>query len=1102
MDLSPADHSYFHIYRSSAGSGKTYTLTREYLALALRDPEAFRGILAVTFTNKATQEMKDRILRELNDLQEGKSPMAAELAAETGMSEEVIGMRARLVLQQVLHHYTWFSISTIDSFFQKIIRSFAKEVGMQGSFRIELDQNKVLGEVIDALLLEVGDNKELADWVVRFSQDRVEEARSWDVRGDMFKLGSELFREEVRQRAGDMAENTGHQGFIRDFQQKLQKIVAIYEQQMAAFSRKANQVKERYNLTTDDFAYGKSGVAGYLDKLADSKADYSPGKRTLDALDDPGKWASKSSKKREEIITCVESGLLDVLQSVVGLYQREHTRYNSALHVLKNLYTFGILRDIARHLQDYKDENDLMLISDSTQFLHGIIGGNDAPFVYEKTGSRYQHFLIDEFQDTSSMQWQNFKPLVENSLASAQRNLVVGDVKQSIYRWRGGDWRLLLTEVQEGIDPGMTEVKNLAVNWRSRYEVIAFNNSLFAAAAPMLAALFADAVQEIEDEAQAQWLAAQTEQFKQAYEEVAQAFPGQKNPLPPGYVQIDLLEAEEDEKDADLRQRIVEGLPAQIEDMQERGIALRDIAILVRRKSEGRLIADYLMEYQGSPEAKPGMRYDVVSNESLYLGQAPVIRLLIHALRYLINPADGIARVGIATELHRYIRQEEPPLAALFHEVAHFDEADEGSTTDWLPEELRKRRAWLSKQPLFEVVENLIALFGLEGKPQEFAYLQAFQDLILNYIQQESTDLISFLEWWDEKGKTESIKIPEAMDAIRIMTIHKSKGLQFKVVLVPFCTWNFDHDATNDNILWTRSAEEPFAEAGYFPLIYRTDLQKTLFRIDYWQERMRAAMDNLNLLYVALTRAEKELRITGLYQKKDSGLVRNASDLLQRIISETADAGVGEDLPQVALAEHWDEDSRRFSYGSPISGQKEEVSKPEQLKNYAAHNWRSKLSIRPRGDNFFSEVEGGVSDQVNYSKLLHELLASISYLEEVDEQITRFRFEGRLDEEDEPRVRELLEEMMQQERIAAWFADDWEVKTEVPILPKTGELRRPDRVLIGKDRSIVIDFKLGEPRKSHTRQVKEYMQLLSQMGYPAVEGHLLYLDTLKTERIS
>lgn len=1094
----------FHIYRSSAGSGKTYTLTREFLVLALQDPESFRGILAVTFTNKATQEMKDRILETLHELSTGKSSMAAELRERTGLGEELLAARAEQVLQSILHHYTWFSISTIDSFFQKIIRAFAREVGIQGAFKVELDQTRVLQEVIDELLLELGHNKELASWVLRFSEEKVEESRHWDVRQDMYQLATELLQERVRLLTTDLKANSEDKGFIKDFQRKLQKEVKQYEVAMQGISRKAEAIKKQYGLETKDFAYGANGVAGYLLRIdqPEDKAKYEPGSRVLAALEDPDKWASKSSKLKEPIAQAVAGGLQDCLQEVITLFARGHRLYESARQVLRNLYTYGILSDIARKLKAYKEENDLMLISDSTQFLHGIIGDNDAPFIYEKTGSRYQHYLIDEFQDTSQMQWQNFKPLLENSLAEGRLNLVVGDVKQSIYRWRGGDLELLLEGVEQAFRPDMTSISNLATNWRSREQVIAFNNSLFAGAADLLQRTFAEELDHIEDEALRDWLQAQTGQFVKAYEDVAQLFPqAQKTDEPEGYVTVSLLAPpEEDPKETNerWRERVLEELPALLEQAQDRGYQLRDMAVLVRRKGEGRLIADYLMAYQAGPRAKPGYRYDVVSNESLYLGQAPVIKLLIHGLRYLVNPADGIARVGLALEWHRYLKQAAPPLASLFHEVAAEVVDEEGNMqTDWFPEELVRRRPWLSKQPLFEVIENLIALFELEAQEETFAYLQAFQDLILEYIQQENTDLISFLEWWDETGKTQSIKIPEAMNAMRIMTIHKSKGLQFPLVLVPFCNWNFDHESNQSNILWTRSAEPLFAEAGYLPIRYTAQLRNTVFRADYYQERMRAAMDNLNLLYVALTRAEEELHIYGRKPGKPGGMVKDASALLDRCLEAGTPTEAAADLPGVALAEQYDPETGYFSLGDMTKRVDQKApGEHSRLQSYAARNWRSKLSIRPKSANFFKETDNAVADQVNYGNLLHELLASINYLEEVDEKIALFRFEGKLDEHDEPRVRALLAQMMEQSAIADWFSENWEVKTEVPILPRTGELRRPDRVLIGAGRCLVIDFKLGKARNSHIKQVKEYMQLLSQMGYPKVEGYLLYLDDL------
>ena len=563
LTIPPSLPKPFVIYRSSAGSGKTYTLAVEYLTLALRQPNAYRGILAVTFTNKATQEMKSRIVAFLYELaHEKNAPLLLTLVEQTGLSEEEVTRQARLVLRQLLHGYSYFAVMTIDAFFQKVVRSFAKEVGLQAGFSIELDQDKVLESVIDELLLTLGDKdyKTLRRWLIRFAEEKVEEGKTWDFRQDIKTLARELFKEDYRERR-----NASVTADIPTVRQQLRRIQQTFEQQMQQLGQQAQDEIARYGLSVEDFAYGRSGVAGYFVKLTE-KTDYTLTKRVLDALDDTTKWYSKSSKQKEIIGEAVAGSLHQILSEAVDFYESRATAYYSAITLSKFIYTYGILHELESRLDTYKKEHDLMLISDAPAFLRGIIGQDDTPFIYEKIGTTFQNFLIDEFQDTSGLQWSNFRPLVEDSLGAGHRNLVVGDIKQSIYRWRGGDWQLLLERIQQDIDPQQTEVKNLGHNYRSRRHVIDFNNALFTVLPRLVLDEMSARVADVPDEALQQRLLARAAIIPRAYQDARQQLPDAYEQQHDwhGYVRLQMLDKEAlaAEEDTSWKEAVKAQLPA------------------------------------------------------------------------------------------------------------------------------------------------------------------------------------------------------------------------------------------------------------------------------------------------------------------------------------------------------------------------------------------------------------------------------------------------------------------------------------------------------------------------------------------------------------
>ncbi|MEL6152689.1 MAG: UvrD-helicase domain-containing protein, partial [Bacteroidota bacterium] len=534
------------IYRSSAGAGKTHTLVSAYLKLALESLEAFTQILAVTFTNQATQEMKHRILVYLHDLAQGMpNALSATLLREGRWDKDTLQVRARAVLSAILHQYTRFSVSTIDSFLQKVIRGFAQELGLQSKFRVELEQAPVLEKLIDDLVIAAGHDEQLQQWLVAFAEDKLLNGKQWNLKRDLTGLGYEIFKESFGVYEAPLVAATSDRAALQHLLERLHACIGYFETHLQGLGQQALQAIQRAGLEVSDFAYGKAGAAGYLTGLA-TKRQWTPTLRALRALGHVPMWYARASDKQQEIACVVQDHLQPCLQAVVQFYDTHHRTYYAALAVKHFVYALGIVTQLLERLNDYRATYNVMLVSDTTQFLRKIIAENETPFVYEKIGAFYKHFLIDEFQDVSGAQWHSFQPLIENGLNEGHESMVVGDVKQSIYRWRGGDWRLLLSQLEK--DVRQTAAVSLDQNWRSKPHIVAFNNAFFTAAAKVLVQHFTEKLEAIEEPALKVDLLAQARQLGSAYEDVHQTVPPQRIQADQGYVKVTLLEGTDGEE--------------------------------------------------------------------------------------------------------------------------------------------------------------------------------------------------------------------------------------------------------------------------------------------------------------------------------------------------------------------------------------------------------------------------------------------------------------------------------------------------------------------------------------------------------------------------
>lgn len=1058
----------FTIYRSSAGSGKTRTLAKEYLKLALQQrSDYFKHILAVTFTNKATQEMKDRILEYLDNFANNRrDELAEELKQELGLDDSTFQQYAQEARSRILHSYAQFSISTIDAFFQRVIRSFTREAGLVGDYRLEVEHDEVMEQVIDNLIDELGENPELTKWVVDFATENLENEKAWDVRQNLLEFSKQIFTEEFKAIESEVVKHTHESGFFVNLREDLRETKYSYYKGLRQKASDALSVLKSHGLTDVDFKWkAKGSVYAFFRDVANAATikdinEKAKGQRVNNDFLSSSEWPDKTTRKRDLIIKLADDGLKATMTEIVTIAKSNVQKALSAEVALSNFYSFGLIADISRKLKEYKDENNLMLLADAPKFLNGVIQDSDTPFIYEKVGSFYRNYLIDEFQDTSGLQWKNFLPLVLNGLDQGHKSLVVGDVKQAIYRWRGGDLTLLQSEVEQHIGKDRMESRELDTNYRSGAAIIDFNNKIFHTAAQIVAAQ-TGATLPVD-----------------AYHDVSQ----QSARSEKGYVSVQFA----GDLENDWKQEALDLIPQYLEQLQSRGVSLKDIAILVRKNSEGQEIATHLLQYKNSDRAKAEFKYDVVSNELLRIDGATSVNLLVSALKYLLNPDDSIARAHLSYE---YSKLHYPERS--FTEV--FTVANQATFEDSLPDAFTKEKTFLRKLPLIELTETLIETFRLGNITGELVYLQAFQDQVLEFSNREKNDLGAFLEWWEIYKWKKSIKVSEDTDAVQIYTIHKSKGLQFKYVILPFCSWAIDHEFGKFPNLWVKSDEEPFTNAGFLPVRYGSGLQDTFFADYFVKEKTQAYLDNLNVVYVAFTRAEKGLFVVGPAPE-----VRQAGGSVSSWVYKSI-------AQNEQLQDGWNSTEQRFQSGEITLEEKksnEHSSTPVTLVSYGSFRWRDKLVIRQSGAEYFNDIDHERQERAKYGIYLHALLSRIKYADEIDVVFNQLVSEGVIEHDEKDSVYKQISELMNNPSVAPWFNHDWEVRTEAPVVLPGGKENRIDRLITKGNKAIIIDFKTGEPSKHDQRQVTEYMDILRQMNYTDVEGFILYVKTSDVVAVS
>jgi ATP-dependent exoDNAse (exonuclease V) beta subunit len=1050
------------VYKASAGSGKTYTLALEYIKeLILRDiPDNYRHILAVTFTKDATGEMKDRILAELYGLafntQDSQGFLASlhVLLREAGkeLEEKEIRERSKRALLRILHDYSRLNITTIDSFFQRVLRNLARELGKGSRFNLEMNTNRILSDAVHATIEKAGENGQILNWLTTYIENKLDESKNWQIEEEIFDFShciyDEYFQEHEYLLRKQLHKNPG-------IFAELNKQQHIIQNECKAFFKKTfaeiNALLDENHLEMSDFGNSKYAIALFA-KTA--QGDYKPtvGATVEKCCASPEAWGGAKSKRKSEIVALAGSHFIPLLQQTLETL----SVMNTSQMIARNLHQLGLIRDITEEISEQNAANNRFMLSDTALFLHRMIDRSDAPFIYEKLGAEIKHVMIDEFQDTSRLQWNNFKVFLADIQASNRFSLIVGDVKQSIYRWRNGDWRIL---GNIGKELNVKEL-NLDYNYRSEKEIIEFNNHFFPLAARSLHSLY-----------ETYWGDTSGSPFLSTYspENVIQQT---KKTVAKGLVSIDFIPEKADDKAYD--DRVKETVLEKLQSLCQAGIPAREICILTRYNRDVVRLANYLSSLKAEHPTLTERHYlDLVSNEAFQLDSSPAVKILIEALRCIADPDNPVVR------------------AQLKHLTT-------GNAV--YPDNFVSFAARLRAMPLLELITYLYNFFDLARIPGQTAYLFTFYDAVSAYLNERYADIPLFLAFWNDELHKKTIGGGAGVEGIRAMSIHKSKGLQFHTVIIPYCDWKIQ--PRSSVTVWC-GPKEGFYDLELLPVSYNKGMAGTIFAEEFKDETSQTWMDNLNLLYVAFTRAEHNLLIIASENDRldDTAKINTVSDLLQ--------------INRNGLPGNWNGEKQVFEAGvldvcdtadkrndnllketpepfpvSFVAG----VFKPDELIFKQSNQSREFVTPSPP-----------LSRYIDYGNLMHKLFEQINTWEDTGKAIENLISEGLIQPGEASAIRDKIRLSIVESQVEDWFSGKYKNYSEATVLmEEDGELKqkRPDRVLVGDDSVRVIDFKFGGTHSIHKKQVREYMQLLEKMGYSRVEGYLWYVETRKVEKIT
>lgn len=1040
----------FSIYDASAGSGKTYTLVKEYLKIILSSPknDAYRNILAITFTNKAVHEMKSRIVGSLSEFAKEEPSAKAvdlmeDLSRDTGLSIIQLKVKSQSIIKHLIHNYAAFDISTIDKFTHKVIRAFAHDLNLPMTFEVTLDTENLLVEAVDAIIAQAGQDETLTKLLIDFTMEKTDDDKSWDISREILETGRLVLNENNRNEILHFNDKT-----IEEFVEIKKKMLALckeLESENEEFAKEALSLIDKNGIDLKSFSRGT--FPNHLESIRDGK--FNPRNKTFHEFDDIA--INKTAKDR----TLIENIIPDLLSILEKIYKNFEKRdFYKAF--LKNITPLSLLNTVSNELAKIQSEQNILSISEFNAIIHREIQNQPAPFIYERLGERYRHFFIDEFQDTSEMQWQNLIPLIDNSLSGLDdlgnkgTLMIVGDPKQSIYRWRGGKAEQFI-ELSKDVNPFVNPdkaIRHLNTNYRSYSEVIEFNNAFF----KLISSEFSN------------------EDYKDLYEN--HSFQN-TNSKKGGYVNISFLPiiekndfADEDEviEKSDL---YVLGTLNTIQKVIREGFEYKDIVILTRKRDQGIAIANYLTE-QNIP---------LLSSETLMIKNATEVRLIINLLRYLNNNADLESKANF---LHFLAENKEIELPIHDFIAEGMAQRFEEDFEKWLLNfDVSLSFENVRKKSLYEAVEIIISKFILPSEGN--AYVQFFLDIVLERDIRNQAGVADFLSFWDKNSEKFSIPSPEGNNAVRIMTIHKSKGLEFPVVIMPFA--EEDYNRKPKDKLWldaeetdlgvpkalidNSSAVEGFGESA-----------SAVFNLKKQEE----LLDNINVLYVALTRAEEQLYIISqsLKERKDGELPNNMASYFIKYLMHK---GI------------FDAEKLEYEFGN-----KTKLSKSEKTVDLVKTIPIVKEVLNPKNIKIAQReaLMWGTHQQeaISYGNIVHEILAFVKDKTDIDLAIVKALENGLITIDQSEMVLKTLHEIVNHPELSICFNGEYKILNEQTIVQKEGKILKPDRVVLTNNQeAYLLDYKTGAVNSKYQQQIQEYQDAIEDLGYKVLKKALIYIGS-------
>ena len=1074
----------FKIYSSSAGSGKTYTLAKEYIKLALKttSPWYFNHILAVTFTKKASEEMKERIMKylrqfastDVKDIEESEGifqQILAELQEDGVVIDEwELRKRANNTFKHIIHEYANFSVSTIDSFVQRIVAAFTEELGFPFNFEVSLDSGVLLDAAVEQLFQKVNTEnfEQITEAIQSFAMEKANEGKSWNRLPEELALFGRSLLSDQFQTSVDLLSELQPVDF-QTIEEKLKTYCEYIETKIKTVANVASESIYEADIDVEDFYYSKNGVGAYFQRLQYQDVFYKANSYVNKALKDD-MWYSKTCKKDISVrIDGVKGELRLYLEEILKIHNNEKPKFILYKEVSKQLKKLALLSQLKREIADIQNDTGQIHISEFNRKILEIVMTEPIPFVYERLGEKFNHILIDEFQDTSTLQWHNFLPLVENSLANGHFNLAVGDAKQSIYRFRGGEMELIVHLHKENLEAlvmGHEEndflieryasirqylkPENLTTNYRSAKEIIKFNNDIF------------QFIKESPDnEAIAPILPKVYDEF------FAQQIP--PNSKSGGHVEIDFLTG--DGEDELMIDRILEI----IEESLSAGYSYEDIAVLCRKNSHARVVANSLKE----------ANLQVISSDSLNLNFSEAVNLTMAMMKVIQNPENTLAKYEAIYLFYRVVLQQVPNTENNQIIKQAIENKDVNEFYQLIEQQGYRLHSFrLQQMALYEVAEKIINTFNLFEHYKELDFLFRFLDVVLEFQTKKSTHLTDFLHYWEQKKNVLSISTPDGQNAVTVTSIHKAKGLEYPVVVIPYCHWSMDTGIYSE--IWADLPKEVELKSTLItslktsPLRITSKLAETVIAPQYHAEKEKTFLESLNMLYVAFTRPTDRLY---LIVKKDTfKFEKTVGNQLYRF-AECPEIEKGDRFIKIVnQGEH-----KKVKFEQDKNLQVIEIQAIESSEK------SNTIKLRQSAERLF-DIETFEKSR-DYGNKIHNTFAKIKTIYDVDFALEESVREGLIMESELDNLKNSILKIINLEKIKPLFSVHQDlVKNEREILMPKGNPLRPDRVVRLKDKIIILDYKTGSKSESHKIQVQTYMNIYRAMGHQKVEGILVYLE--------